>query len=449
MKILHLSLVAISFLLVSILSDTAFGSDPCPAGGYIHYGPSRQSVPCYMVSAQSNPTLEDQFGNLAQTKVAHDGTILVLNQTATKMVYKSGENITINAELVNIGNTAVTIGYCEPLVAFEIKNQTGSEVWPNSQVACIPELTGKKTLQPGEHANVQPWDSQMFPNAIPHPRLYDPGNYTVLSVALFSFDTNTGNLSSVEPLWSQPLHITISSEKYTQNKTDSTNSTMPKNAIRTPDGGWITPLQTTDQNGNNLTIHYETGIQVSGYANPGPPPDPIFLTDSRGNNENFLTNHQILIRADAYLEYPDTKTMDIEINMTSDTGYAFDSKRHLTFEPNDTHMQQIVWQFTPTKAGNYTIEKFSDGIHTSSTFFSVSDSNSSSNSPILVSPLRQYKWGILPSNIQCQNSLMLVFKVEDGSPACIEPQNVTKLQNWGWARPIISTHPYSPDPDHN
>ncbi|HYL66862.1 MAG TPA: hypothetical protein VEU72_06875 [Nitrosopumilaceae archaeon] len=58
-----------------------------------------------------------------------------------------------------------------------------------------------------------------------------------------------------------------------QNVTNSTNS-MPPNAIRTPNGGWITPLQTTDQNGKNLTIHYETGVQVSSSVMPpGPPPN--------------------------------------------------------------------------------------------------------------------------------------------------------------------------------
>ena len=43
-----------------------------------------------------------------------------------------------------------------------------------------------------------------------------------------------------------------------------TNSTIPPNAIKTPSGGWVTALQTHDESGNNLTIHYETGISSSG-----------------------------------------------------------------------------------------------------------------------------------------------------------------------------------------
>lgn len=225
---------------------------------------------------------------------------------------------------------------------------------------------------------------------------------------------------------------------FAQNVTNFTSS-MPSNAIRTQNGGWVTPLQTTDQNGKNLTLHYETGVLVTGYANPGPPPDPIFLTDSKGNIDNFFTNHQILLRVDAWPESPDTRTIDVEINMTSDTGFAFDDKKHLIFEPNATHMKQIIWQFIPTKVGNYTVEKFSNGIHTSSTFFSVSDLKSGSNYPVLVSPLRQLKWGIVPENIQCQTNFVLILKSEDGSPACVKSDAAQKLMKKGWAKEIVSS----------
>lgn len=43
---------------------------------------------------------------------------------------------------------------------------------------------------------------------------------------------------------------------------------MPTNAISTADGGWITPLQTRDAQGNPLTIHYEVGKDVTGLVAP-------------------------------------------------------------------------------------------------------------------------------------------------------------------------------------
>ena len=80
MKIFHLTIIIFSFALVSILSNTAFGSEPCPASGYIHYGPSRQSIPCYLAPPPSNPTLEEQLGNTKKTQVEYDGTQLIVNK---------------------------------------------------------------------------------------------------------------------------------------------------------------------------------------------------------------------------------------------------------------------------------------------------------------------------------------------------------------------------------
>src|SRR5439155_19163346 len=98
-----------------------------------------------------------------------------------------------------------------------------------------------------------------------------------------------------------------------------------------------------------------------GVTTCGGPPDPIFLTDSKGNIDNFLTNHQILIRYDAWAR-THTNTTDLEINITIDSGFAYDDKKYLIIDPSSQHPVQIIWQFIPTKAANYTIKTFSDGI---------------------------------------------------------------------------------------
>lgn len=194
MKTLLYSIIILSFVLTFVLTQTAFGY---------------------------NPTLEDQLGNSSTTKLVHDGSILILNQTTQKLAYEMGENITINTELVNLGNKTVAINYCEPWVVLEIKNQTGDEVWPNTQLACIPEFGGTKILQPGEHLNEQPWGFTMQPNVFPSPKLSLPGNYTAVSVAVFRFDTHTKNLGSVETLWSKPIQITILPVEQMDNPTNS------------------------------------------------------------------------------------------------------------------------------------------------------------------------------------------------------------------------------------
>ncbi|MDE1863549.1 MAG: hypothetical protein KGI33_11645 [Thaumarchaeota archaeon] len=55
-----------------------------------------------------------------------------------------------------------------------------------------------------------------------------------------------------------------------------------------------------------------------------------------------------------------------------------------------------------------------------------------SNQPAL-SPLSQTRYGIDPRHVRCQQGLQLVFKAEDGSPACVLPQDVGPLYLRGWS----------------
>jgi hypothetical protein len=160
------------------------------------------------------------------------------------------------------------------------------------------------------------------------------------------------------------------------------------------------------------------------------PPDPIFLTDSKGNIDNFLTNHQILIRYDAWARTPDSKSMDLEINFTSDSGPILDDKEQLSLDLGKP--TSIIWKFIPTKTGKYTIEKFSNGIHTSTTFFSVTDSKESKNLPVLVSPLRQFKFGVAAENVQCSQNFVLLIKKSDHSPACVKSEDASKFMASDW-----------------
>jgi hypothetical protein len=50
------------------------------------------------------------------------------------------------------------------------------------------------------------------------------------------------------------------------------------------------------------------------------------------------------------------------------------------------------------------------------------------------SPLAQFKSGISANNVKCQQDLQLVIKAENGNPACVQPDTVTKLIEWGWAK---------------
>ncbi|NHH97173.1 hypothetical protein DYY66_1674 [Candidatus Nitrosotalea sp. FS] len=170
-------------------------------------------------SQPHNPTFEERLGNPTQTWLSHNGTILILNQTSDKPEYKVGENITISTELINVGNKSVNVGYWPPLVVLEIKDQKGALVWPeNTNLGIIEENYSVETIRPGEHLNEKPWGNGNFTNMsyeMPLPQLHVPGKYTVVSMALFTFNITTDSRGHREPtglttqLWSKPIQITV------------------------------------------------------------------------------------------------------------------------------------------------------------------------------------------------------------------------------------------------
>lgn len=50
------------------------------------------------------------------------------------------------------------------------------------------------------------------------------------------------------------------------------------------------------------------------------------------------------------------------------------------------------------------------------------------------SPHAQFKSGVLANNITCKQGLELIFKAEDGTPACVSQQTVQILVERGWAK---------------
>lgn len=174
--------------------------------------PSSQVVLGYN---QQGPKLEDQLGNSSITKLVHDNSTLILNQTSEKWIYKSGEDITITPEVINMGNKTVNMYYLEPAFFLEIKNRDGIVVWPQSTtVAYIPEYAGVKALKPGEHFGVKPWTTPTGPMYDPFPIILTaPENYTALSVVSFKFEPKPDGSDSYVSLWSKPVQITILPEK--------------------------------------------------------------------------------------------------------------------------------------------------------------------------------------------------------------------------------------------
>ncbi len=49
-------------------------------------------------------------------------------------------------------------------------------------------------------------------------------------------------------------------------------------------------------------------------------------------------------------------------------------------------------------------------------------------------PLKQFRSGVLPDDIQCNTNLVLIFKMENNFPACVRPQTAQNLVEYGWAK---------------
>ncbi|MDE1872564.1 MAG: hypothetical protein KGH99_03695 [Thaumarchaeota archaeon] len=53
--------------------------------------------------------------------------------------------------------------------------------------------------------------------------------------------------------------------------------------------------------------------------------------------------------------------------------------------------------------------------------------------PPLPTPLNQFKSGIAAKDVKCEQGLELIFKFEDGSPACVKQETISKFVERGWA----------------
>ncbi|MGI0088302.1 MAG: hypothetical protein ACREBI_10175 [Nitrosotalea sp.] len=106
-----------------------------------------------------------------------------------------------------------------------------------------------------------------------------------------------------------------------------------------------------------------------------------------------------------------------------------------------------------TAQGNYIVTISSDSQEIGKTTFYFNGTNLSSvshgiNTMGRLSPLEQLKTGTAAGDVKCNVGLQLIFKAEDGSPACVKEQTAYKLAERGWIQ-TTPDHPYSPYLNHN
>ncbi len=137
--------------------------------------------------------------------------------------------------------------------------------------------------------------------------------------------------------------------------------------------------------------------------------------------------------------YPDYKAISLHISVQdmADTKPVFEENRTVFLNACDGP-SPVKLNFVPEKNGTYFFSLNIDKKLTTSTNFEVGDSTYSAGI-IIPSPLKQFKSGVVANNVICKQDLQLIFKAEDGSPACVKPDTAQKLVERGWEQNIIVT----------
>jgi hypothetical protein len=192
MKTPHLIILVLSFVLASILSQTAFAQ-------------------------QTAHQILQERDNMLVTKLTHaGGAVLIINQTVDKLEYKVGENITVHPEMINIGDNSAFIVNGLPLFDIQVVYENGSKFYDSGYSGMLIVGAGF-TIKPSMIVNdTGTWGT--YPGATtPVIKINTPGRYNILSESNIQVYDNEKQSSTpntpVESLWSEPLQITILPEK--------------------------------------------------------------------------------------------------------------------------------------------------------------------------------------------------------------------------------------------
>ena len=168
------------------------------------------------------------------------------------------------------------------------------------------------------------------------------------------------------------------------------------------------------------------------------------ITDVNGNiPERILTNQEIVLSYDdVWNNYPESRTIPVSISIQNeDNGKQILNKTQNLEVQACSFAGTLKWNFVPTEIGNYYAIIDIDNKTKIPMGFSVIF-DSTANSQIVLSPLKQLKSGIAFKDIVCRHNLQLIVK-KDGLPVCLKPQTAQKLVERGWGTIVTSPRPTS------
>ncbi len=238
--------------------------------------------------------------------------------------------------------------------------------------------------------------------------------------------------------------------------------------VKSNDGGetFNPPVDLTPNNAVGESIEpriasYANNVYVTWENNAYNHPSGLFFTRSTDGGNSFsvptnLTGDIVNVFSDmissnnnVYITWTNhtTDKWDVFFTKSNDNGTTFDKIHNLTGEIKYSfNVPQVV------SDGNNAYIAFGTSYPGNDIMFVKSNNNGNNFENIInlnhygtakspkdlihiTSPLEQFKSGIFAKDTSCNPYLALIFKEEDGTPACVNPQSVEELIKRGWAMP--------------
>ncbi len=362
---------------------------------------------------------------------------------------KAGEMFVVNATLVNDSPYTVYVehGACE--APFSVAFDSHVHVIEND-VTCTTQMVLQK-LDPGQGiAATSPYIDQAFKA--------QEGGKSVAN-ATFSYSKwNPATKSNIENTVSRSFSFTIYSNKsaddlgpviaVNMDRLSYAQIDMPTIKIIGPPSS-IMNLTITDSSGEERLADIITtdgaGFATYSFGLASYTPGTYHVTISKGDIEsevefgvglsldciptNLLTTKDLYHPGDFIILFGKTgPDCLLQLSMTDPNGTQTRSEQTIS----DKQGRFAAFNFNIPLAGptgTWTLEAQSESYHIS-TKIAVQSRVSS--------PLEQFKSGIAPEDVACQEGLRLIIKAEDGSPACVSDQTARVLITRGWAANIVN-----------
>lgn len=144
---------------------------------------------------------------------------------------------------------------------------------------------------------------------------------------------------------------------------------------------------------------------------------------------------------------PITASMDKDVYLPGDTatvhGYLYTNDTNVTIELEKDRSVIVESKNVPVMQNKTFVSSFTIPRNYANTWSVMISSKNAGNLILGLNfdslPLKQFESGISAKDVVCKQEYQLIFKAEDGSPACVKPDTASILVKRGWAISTIKS----------